>query len=104
MNLYEKRLSRLRAAMHENGLDTLILTPGASMRYLSGFSEPGSRFLALVVPDDRPWLLITPALNAEQARQNPAGITDIRVWDDAQGWETLLKEVSADLNLDIGTV
>ena len=104
MNLYEKRLSRVRTAMHENGLDTLILTPGAAMRYLSGFSEPGSRFLALVVPDDQPWLFVTPALNAGQARQNPAGVADIRVWDDAQGWETLLASLSKDLMLDIGIV
>jgi Xaa-Pro aminopeptidase len=104
MNLYEKRLSRVRTAMHENGLDTLILTPGAAMRYLTGFSEPGSRFLALVVPDDQPWLFVTPALNAGQARQNPAGISDIRVWDDAQGWETLLATLSKDLMLDIGIV
>ena len=102
MNLYEKRLSRVRTAMHENGLDTLILTPGAAMRYLSGFSEPGSRFLALVVPDDQPWLFVSPALNAGQARANPAGVADIRVWDDAQGWETLLGQLSKELMLDIG--
>ena len=104
MNLYEKRLSRVRTAMHENGLDTLILTPGAAMRYLTGFSEPGSRFLALVVPDDQPWLFVAPALNGGQARQNPAGVSDIRIWDDAQGWETLLAQVSKDLMLDIGIV
>ena len=104
MNLYEKRLSRVRTAMHENGLDTLILTPGAAMRYLSGFSEPGSRFLALVVPDDQPWLFVTPALNAGQARQNPAEVSDVRIWDDAQGWETLLATLSKDLMLDIGIV
>ena len=104
MNLYEKRLSRVRTAMHENGQDTLILTPGAAMRYLTGFSEPGSRFLALVVPDDQRWLFITPALNAEQARANPAGVTDIRVWDDAQGWETLMAQIGKDLMLDIGIV
>lgn len=104
MNLYEKRLSRVRTAMHENGLDTLILTPGAAMRYLTGFSEEGSRFLALVVPDDQPWLFVTPALNAGQARQNPANVSDIRVWDDAQGWETLLATLSKDLMLDIGIV
>jgi len=104
MNLYEKRLSRVRTAMHENGLDTLILTPGAAMRYLTGFSEPGSRFLALVVPDDQPWLFVTPALNVGQARLNPANVSDIRVWDDAQGWETLLATLSKDLMLDIGIV
>ncbi len=90
--------------MHANGLDTLILTPGAAMRYLTGFSEYGSRFLALVVPDDQPWLFVTPALNAGQVRKNPAGVTDIRVWDDAQGWETLFVQLSKDLMLDIGIV
>jgi len=90
--------------MHAAGLDTLILTPGAAMRYLTGFSEPGSRFLALIIPDDQPWLLVTPALNAGQARQNAAEIADIRVWDDAQGWETLLAQLSKDLMLDIGIV
>ncbi len=62
------------------------------------------RFLALVVPDDQPWLFVTPALNAEQTRQNPAGVADIRVWDDAQGWEGLLADISKDLMLDIGIV
>ena len=90
--------------MHENGLDTLILTPGAAMHYLTGFSEYGSRFLALVVPDDQPWLFVTPALNAGQARQNPAEVSDIRIWDDVQGWETLLASLSKDLMLDIGIV
>lgn len=90
--------------MQEQGLDTLIITPGAAMRYLSGFSEPGSRFLALVVPDDKPWLLISPALNAGQARGNAAGITDIRVWEDAEGWETLTGQLAKDLMLDIGIV
>ncbi len=105
MNLYEKRLSRVRTAMHENGLDTLVLTPGAAMRYLSGFSEIGhERLLALVIPDDQPWLFLTPALNAAQVRQNPAGITDVRVWDDAEGWDKLLAQVGKDLALDIGII
>lgn len=105
MNLYEKRLSRARTAMHEHGLDTLILTPGAAMRYLSGFSETGhERLLALIIPDDQPWLFVTPALNASQARANPAGITDVRVWDDTQGWQGLLREICTDLTLDIGII
>ena len=104
MNMYEKRLSLVRAAMHENGLDTLIVTPGAAMRYLTGFSEPGSRFLALIIPDDKPWLFVAPSLNAEQARQNPAGIADIRAWDDGTGWEPVLAPLAKELMLDIGIV
>ncbi len=104
LSLYEKRLSVVRAAMHENGLDTLIVTPGAAMRYLTGFSEPGSRFLALIVPDDAPWLFVVPSLNAGQARANPAGVSDVRVWDDGSGWEGVVAPLAKDLMLDIGIV
>ena len=103
-NLYEKRLSLVRTAMHENGLDTLIVTPGAAMQYLTGFSEPGSRFLALIIPDDKPWLFVVPSLNAGQARGNPAGIADIRAWDDGVGWEPVLAPLAKELMLDIGIV
>ncbi|MBV9849562.1 MAG: aminopeptidase P family protein [Armatimonadetes bacterium] len=106
MNLYEKRLGHLRTAMQENGLDALILTPGAPMRYLTGFSEAGfERLLALIVPPgDRPWLFLAPALNADQVRRNPAGVSEVRVWDDGAGWERLLGEVGKDLRLDTGTI
>lgn len=103
-DIYQQRLSRLKTTMHAHGLDTLIVTPGATMRYLTGFSEPGSRFLALIVPDDKPWLFVVPALNAAQARQNPAQISDIRVWNDGDGWQPLVKELASELTLDIGIV
>lgn len=104
MNLYEQRLNRIRAAMAASGLGTLILTPGASMRYLTGFSEPGSRFLALVVQADHQCVLVAPTLNAEQARSNPAGVADIRFWDDSDGWEPHMSEISQELNLNSGGV
>lgn len=105
MNIYTQRLSRVRTAMNAHGLDTLVLTPGAAMRYLTGFSEHGfERLLCLVVPDDRDLLFLTPALNAAQTRANPAQIADVRVWDDGQGWAGLLSEVGKELALDIGIV
>lgn len=104
MNLYETRLSAVRAAMHENGLNALVITPGAAMRYLTGFSEPGSRFLALIVPAEQPCVFVVPALNAGQARQNPAGITDVRAWEDAAGWERVLGPLVQDLKLNSSTV
>ncbi len=91
--------------MNTHGLDTLILTPGAAMRYLTGFSEHGfERLLALIVPDDRDWLFVTPALNADQTRANPAGVSDVRVWDDGAGWQPLLRDICKELTLDIGIV
>ncbi len=103
-NLYETRLSAARAAMQENGLNALVITPGAAMRYLTGFSEPGSRFLALIVPAEQPCLFVVPALNAGQAQRNPAGVSDIRAWDDAQGWESVFGALAEELTLDSGSI
>jgi len=105
LTAYDERLARVRDGMKAQGLATLILTPGAAMSYLTGFSEAGhERLIALIVPSTDARLFITPSLNAAQVRANPAGIGDVRVWDDAQGWESLLSEVIVDLTLDIGVV
>jgi Xaa-Pro aminopeptidase len=105
MTAYDERLARVRAGMKAHGLDTLILTPGASMRYLTGFSEIGhERLLALVVPKEEPWFFIAPSLNAAQVRENAAGIADVRIWDDAHGWESRLKDVIVDHTIDNGVI
>jgi Xaa-Pro aminopeptidase len=105
MDIYKKRLQSVHQSMITWGLDTLILTPGAAMRYLTGFSEEGfERLLALIVPDDRDCIFITPALNSEQVRQNPAGVKDVRVWDDGLGWDKTLRDLAAHLDLNIGII
>ncbi len=98
MNTYRQRLSRLGTALRDQNLAALVLTPGAAMRYLTGFSEEGyERLLALVIPPDgREPLFVAPTLHAGQVRGNPAGITDIRLWDDAQGWQALIADVVRD--------
>ena len=105
MDIYKHRLNAVHQGMVTWGLDTLIVTPGAAMKYLSGFSEEGfERLLCLIVPDDRECVFICPSLNAQQARSNPAGITDIRSWNDGEGWDKTLKELSDQLDLDIGII
>jgi Xaa-Pro aminopeptidase len=105
MTAYDERLAKLRAGMKAQDIDTVILTPGAAMRYLTGFSEPGhERLLALVVPLTESPLFITPSLNSAQTRANPAGISDVLVWDDAQGWEALLSDLVVERSLDIGII
>jgi Xaa-Pro aminopeptidase len=105
MSTYAQRLSRARAEMLARSIDTLILTPGSAMRYLSGFSEPGfERLLALIIPEDVPEIFLVPAINADQVGENPAGILDLRVWDDSHGWESLLEEMGEELDLGVGLV
>ena len=105
MNRYHARLNVVREEMRRQGIDCLALTPGAGMRYLTGFSSEGhERLLCLVVPVERECLFITPALNAEQVRANPAGVSDIRAWDDAAGWQPELAKISCELDLGGATI
>ncbi len=105
MNALADRMTNFRLAMLDAGLDTVILTPGAGMRYLTGFSEEGfERLLCVVIASDRDALFVTPTVNAEHVGHNPAGIADIRVWQDTTGWEPLFAALAAELHLENATV
>ncbi|MCC6727985.1 MAG: aminopeptidase P family protein [Chthonomonadales bacterium] len=85
---FTDRVGRLQEAMRASGIGLAVLAPGAQMRYLSGWAEPGhERLLALFVPASGEPAFVVPALNAAQAAANPAAIRDLRSWDDAAGWE-----------------
>jgi Xaa-Pro aminopeptidase len=103
--IYDMRLARVRAEMRERGVECLILTPGANMRYLAGFSEEGhERLLALVAPIEGECAFVAPALNAAQARANAAGIEAVYAWDDATGWETALRQAFAVYGIEGGAI
>jgi Xaa-Pro aminopeptidase len=105
MDVYAARLERVREVMRAQGVEGLILTPGANMRYLSGFSEEGhERLLALVVPIDGECAFVAPALNAAQARANVAKIAAVYAWDDAAGWGTALAQAFCVYGVDGGRI
>lgn len=102
---FHTRLRRLRTIMAEQNLKAFVLTPGAAMRYLSGFSEEGyERLLALVIPQD-PALapaIVAPRLHADQVRANAANISDISLWDDSAGWQEVLRTALLPMQGKIG--
>ena len=84
MNDYAGRIARLQAVMREQNAGLAVLSFTNQMRYLSGYVEGGhERLLALFVPAQGNPAFIVPSLNVQHARQNPAGITDVRSWTDA---------------------
>jgi Xaa-Pro aminopeptidase len=101
MNTYQQRLNRLRTVLRDQGIDSLILTPGAGMRYIAGFSTEGhERLICLIVPKNGDCVFITPALNADQVRTNPAGFADVRAWNDEEGWAPTVRKAASDLGLN----
>ncbi|XUL92989.1 M24 family metallopeptidase [Streptomyces galilaeus] len=77
------RLHQARQAAARAGLDALLISPGADLRYLTGYDAlPLERLTCLVLPaDDDPFLLV-PALEEPAARASPAGDLGIEI----TGW------------------
>lgn len=79
---------RLRAAqieMRQREISAAVLTPGADLRYFTGYdARPSERLTALVLPLDADPVLIVPVLEAALARNSPAALhgLHIRTWDE----------------------
>ena len=74
------RLERARAATAAAGLDALLLTPGADLRYVTGYDAlPLERLTCLVLPADAPAVLVVPELERPAAQVSPAAALDIEI-------------------------
>lgn len=94
MNDYARRIARMQEVMREQNANLAALSFTNQMRYLSGYVEGGhERLLALFVPTQGEPAFVVPSLNAQRARQNPAGIADVRSWTDATGWQPAVHEL-----------
>lgn len=67
------RVERVRAAMAAAGVGGLVVTPGADLRYLTGYHAlPLERLTALVLPVAGDPVLVVPALERAEAERTPA--------------------------------
>lgn len=84
-----ERLELARKAASDAGVDALLVSPGADLRYLTGYQAlPLERLTCLVVPAEADPFLIVPALERPAAHASPAGglgldITGFGETDDA---------------------
>jgi Xaa-Pro aminopeptidase len=86
--LYSDRLARVAQALGANNIDALLLTPGASMQYLSGFEHghAAERLLAMVVKRDGSASWIVPVMNEPQLRLHALKDQAIGAWTDSEGF------------------
>jgi Xaa-Pro aminopeptidase len=84
MMLYPSdRLPRAADVARAAGLDALLLTPGADLRYLTGYDAlPLERLTCLVLPVEGPAALVVPRLEHPRASESPAAELGI----DIVGW------------------
>ncbi|MFI0896349.1 M24 family metallopeptidase [Streptomyces sp. NPDC020983] len=92
-----ERLTLARKAAGDAGLDALLVSPGADLRYLTGYQAlPLERLTCLVVPAEADPFLVVPALEHPAATASPAGrlgldITSFGETDDA--YETIARRL-----------
>jgi len=68
------RLARAQKAAAEAGMDALLISPGADLRYLTGYEAlPLERLTCLVLPAGGDPLMVVPALEKPAAEASPLG-------------------------------
>ena len=77
------RLTRCQSATRESGLDALLITPGATLRYLTGYDAiPLERLTCLLIPAEGSLALVAPGLEVAAAEASPVGDLPITI----HGW------------------
>ncbi len=77
------RLTRAQAAARAAQLDALLITPGATLRYLTGYDAlPLERLTCLVIPANGAVSLVAPRLEVAAAEASPVAALGIAV----HGW------------------
>jgi len=80
--VYIDRLARARASMAANGVDTLLVSVGSDLPYLTGYEAmPLERLTMLVVPRDGEATLVIPRLEAPRVAEQPGAFT-LRPWNE----------------------
>ena len=83
---YAQRVARVRERMAELAVDTLLLSAGPDLPYLTGYEAmPLERLTMLVIPADGEVSLVAPRLEATPARKCPpaaAGDLPVVTWEE----------------------
>ena len=78
------RLARVRARMAEVGVDSLLLSVGPDLPWLTGYEAmPLERLTMLVLPSDARPTLVVPRLEAPRVDHDDA-LFDMRPWDETE--------------------
>lgn len=88
---YQQRLQRARTLMRELGVDALLVTAGASLRYFSGIGWGASeRLLGLLLTAQGTPILICPAFETGSLERVLLITADIRTWDEHESPHALV--------------
>jgi Xaa-Pro aminopeptidase len=94
-SVYHDRLARVRAAMDDQGVDTLLLSVGHDLPYLTGYTAmPLERLTMLVVPRDGTATLVIPQLEAPRVEELPGGF-ELLPWGETEDPTAIVARLAA---------
>jgi len=92
---YHDRLMRVRSAMAEHDVDTLLLSVGHDLPYLTGYTAmPLERLTMLVVPRAGVATMVIPALEAPRVRELSA-VFELLPWGETQDPVSIVARLSS---------
>jgi Xaa-Pro dipeptidase len=98
---YAQRIAKVQEVLRLKGLGGAVFAPSDQMRYLTGWAEYGhERLIALFVPSQGEPEFVVPSMNASQAKDNAAGISGVRGWEDETGWHGTVGDLLCKWNLN----
>src|SRR5690349_1163320 len=81
-SIFTDRMDRVRKAMVDQGVDTLLLSVGHDLPYLTGYmAMPLERLTMLVVPADGEATMVIPRLEAPRVEPQP-GVFELHPWSE----------------------
>ena len=87
------RIERVRRRLDEVGLDALLLSTGADLPWLTGYTAmPLERLTMLVLPVDGDATLVVPRLETPRVTPHPE-LFDIRPWDETEHPTAIVAEL-----------
>jgi Xaa-Pro aminopeptidase len=94
--IYLDRLARVRAAMAEQGVDTLLLSVGHDLPYLTGYQAmPLERLTMLVVPAGGEATMVIPRLEAPRVQPQP-GVFELHPWGETDDPTAIVAKLAGD--------
>ena len=89
------RLARVRASMDEHSIDTLLLSVGHDLPYLTGYTAmPLERLTMLVVPREGDATMVIPGLEAARVTEQP-GVFELLPWGETQDPTALVADLAS---------
>ncbi|HLZ79911.1 MAG TPA: Xaa-Pro peptidase family protein [Sphingomonas sp.] len=101
----EARIERARRLMRAQGIDALLIEPGASLIYFTGVEwHRSERLTAAILPVQGEIAIVTPFFEAPSVRETLAVPAEVRVWEEDENPLAQIAAILKDRGVAMGSI